>query len=197
VDDGQTKVCRICKQPKPVSAFPKRGTGFRNGCKECQNARIRDWKARNPEKAKAIQDRYRESHKEDEAFRERESKKSAAWRKAHKPHVYAYLRRYAKDNPEKWALWQRYAYVKRHYGLTRDQYLALLDSRTDPETGKVVCDLCREPIEGSPSIDHDHESKKVRGLLHRNCNSILGMARDNREQLERAIAYLKLHNGTP
>lgn len=42
-------------------------------------------------------------------------------------------------------------------------------------------------------IDHDHATKKTRGLLCSFCNSMLGYARDSIELLESAIAYLKKH----
>lgn len=54
------------------------------------------------------------------------------------------------------------------------------------------------------SVDHDHITGQVRGLLCRPCNTILGHARDAIRFFERAIDYLtdppamrlwgKLHN---
>ncbi len=43
------------------------------------------------------------------------------------------------------------------------------------------------------SIDHDHETGKVRGLLCQFCNSLIGYAYDDIEILESAIKYLKSH----
>ena len=41
------------------------------------------------------------------------------------------------------------------------------------------------------SIDHDHVTGEIRGLLCIKCNTILGMAGDNVEILTNAINYLK------
>lgn len=52
------------------------------------------------------------------------------------------------------------------------------------------CQICGESDQDKLCIDHSHESNKIRGVLCRNCNSGLGMFKDNRDYLERAIAYL-------
>ena len=44
------------------------------------------------------------------------------------------------------------------------------------------------------SIDHNHKTKKVRGLLCNRCNKGLGSLRESIEILESAINYLKCHN---
>ena len=40
-------------------------------------------------------------------------------------------------------------------------------------------------------IDHDHKTKKIRGLLCHKCNNGLGNFRDNIENLDRAKKYLE------
>lgn len=51
------------------------------------------------------------------------------------------------------------------------------------------CAICEEkhPL----LVDHDHRTGKLRRLLCRKCNSLLGMCDDSVNRLQKAIAYLK------
>jgi len=70
------------------------------------------------------------------------------------------------------------------YGLTFEEYSALLDE----QEGR--CAICREEFEGAPHVDHDHETRKVRGLLCHHCNTGIGLLR-NVKILKQAISYLR------
>lgn len=72
------------------------------------------------------------------------------------------------------------------YGLTREQFDAL------SETQKGLCAICSGPSRGKKrlSVDHDHETLDIRGLLCDPCNTGLGMFRDNPDLLFAAIRYL-------
>lgn len=51
------KTCRICLTAKPLSAFSARKgspDGLVNRCRECVTERVRQWRAANPTKAKAV-----------------------------------------------------------------------------------------------------------------------------------------------
>jgi hypothetical protein len=57
---------------------------------------------------------------------------------------------------------------------------------------KIACQICGYvPESGRNFIDHDHTTGKIRGLLCFKCNSALGLFKDNKELLLKAIAYLK------
>jgi hypothetical protein len=68
------------------------------------------------------------------------------------------------------------------HGITMEKYDTLLLQ----QGGK--CAICRKTVQ--LSIDHDHNTGKVRGLLCKRCNSGLGFFADEPERLQTAIDYL-------
>jgi hypothetical protein len=44
---------------------------------------------------------------------------------------------------------------------------------------------------GKPNIDHNHETKRPRGLLCTTCNKLLGYAYDSVDILQAAVRYLR------
>lgn len=67
------------------------------------------------------------------------------------------------------------------------------------EQQNYSCAICCELAEESKqrlSVDHNHETNKIRGLLCTYCNVGLGYFRDNPQLLARAIEYLEKHNGS-
>ena len=77
----------------------------------------------------------------------------------------------------------------RHFGLSEKTYEHLLNSQEN------CCAICLRGASNTRrlAIDHDHKTKKVRGLLCTRCNLGLGCFRDDADQLTAAIAYLD-HN---
>jgi len=57
-----------------------------------------------------------------------------------------------------------------------------------------VCAICSNPETSkryrSLSVDHDHSTGKIRGLLCSNCNRALGLLKDDILVLKKAIDYL-------
>lgn len=82
-------------------------------------------------------------------------------------------------------------HLKRTYNLDFDKYLNMLESQNG------VCAICGQPEKiknQTLSVDHDHKTGKVRGLLCRECNWSLGGFKDDIEILYKAIEYLKGNN---
>jgi len=77
----------------------------------------------------------------------------------------------------------------RKYGLTQEEYDRLLAE----QGGRCPICLTTEGTDGDGewSIDHDHETGQVRGLLCGHCNRAIGLLRDNIANLTRAQAYLE------
>lgn len=72
------------------------------------------------------------------------------------------------------------------YGITEDRYNALL------ATQGGLCSICTQAEVGRRlSVDHDHATGRVRGLLCRSCNLMVGSAKDLPGVLRAAAAYLE------
>lgn len=58
---------------------------------------------------------------------------------------------------------------------------------------KNVCCICKQKCNTRKtlSVDHDHKTGKIRGLLCVKCNTALGMLNDNIGTFENAINYLR------
>ena len=78
------------------------------------------------------------------------------------------------------------------YGITREQYEALVESQG------FKCAICKDPLEQETHIDHDHKccagrracGKCIRGVTCKGCNKGLGMFKDNSAILRAAALYL-------
>lgn len=55
-----------------------------------------------------------------------------------------------------------------------------------------LCKICSTDIPGGRGwcLDHDHNSKEIRGVLCHSCNLMLGHSKDNIDILKKAIEYL-------
>lgn len=57
-----------------------------------------------------------------------------------------------------------------------------------------TCEICGREVTGKAlHIDHDHATKKYRGILCDKCNLLLGCANDDPVILSKAIEYLNRH----
>jgi len=168
-----TKRCPKCCLVKPLSEYHLRtGTQLpRSRCKICTNADNIARAAANPEKHNA---------------------RSKAWRDANPEKHSATVLAYRLANPER---------VRNNH--FRTTYKVEFDALWQAQSG--LCASCGRPMQregkdpDSVCIDHDRTccaggracGKCVRGLIHRNCNLVLGYAKDDIEILRAAIAYLE------
>ena len=97
------------------------------------------------------------------------------------------------DRSDKGKLQNRKYKLMKVYGITLEDYNELLESQNS------ICAICRKPethkTNGKTidtlSIDHDHDTGLIRGILCHRCNIGLGAFDDNLEVLEKAVKYLK------
>lgn len=84
----------------------------------------------------------------------------------------------------------RRQHLKR-YGLTPEAYNSLFEK----QQGKCLgCERHQTEFDRKLSVDHDHVTGIVRGLLCVTCNFILGYAKDDPYLLVNLIDYLVVHN---
>lgn len=81
---------------------------------------------------------------------------------------------------------RRKADLKKLYNLTEERYNSILESQG------FGCKICGKPWTFEVlSVDHNHKTGEVRGLLCNNCNAMLGLSGENQTILLKAIQYLK------
>lgn len=189
------KTCSRCKIEKPLSEFHKKAShkdGHTTHCKKCRRDPayfvqhgFRDTDVKRCSRCeidKPMSDFHRAAASTD--GRATYCKLCALvqtqiWRKTPKGRLAAKL--YARQNRAK----DCYKHVKRKYGLTAEAYDALV------AVGR--CEVCGASFDGRPSVDHDHKTGKVRGVLCKHCNTMLGYAKDDPAVLRQGANYLEQH----
>ncbi len=90
---------------------------------------------------------------------------------------------YYKKHPEK----IKHNYLLRTYGITYEEYNTLFVLQ------KGQCAICgahQSELKKSLCVDHNHNTKKIRGLLCSKCNTGLGNFNDSLEMLHKAQDFL-------
>lgn len=109
--------------------------------------------------------------------------KKNEYNRNHKDSVLARHREYDKKH--------RHKRIERMYGITKDEYGLVLSSQGG------CCAACGAVFEQGGDrmdIDHNHKTKRFRGLLHRNCNVIIGLAHESPSVLRSIADYIEHHN---
>ena len=92
---------------------------------------------------------------------------------------------------------QYLAYIRKHYKLSQADYTAFLEAQG---YACAICQITLADLAQSMrhrkhlSVDHDHATGAVRGLLCDACNHGLGFFRDNPLYLAAAVTYLERHS---
>ncbi len=110
------------------------------------------------------------------------------WRKTHREQHNETQRKWNKANTLKTSSYRR----KYIYGISLEEYNKLL------QDSNGICAICNQPetktLKGkiiSLSIDHNHKTGKIRGLLCYKCNSVIGFTDENIDLLQKHIQYLQ------
>jgi len=171
-----TKKCGKCKKLKSLNDFYT-NQGY---CKPCGKSVHDAWVLANSETVKAqTKNRYTTN---------KEEMKLAAkqWRKENPERVKATAAAWYEKNTERSKAIARRATLNKKYGLSPEEYEKLLRSQNG------VCAICGKAPNGIRlSIDHDHGTKKIRGLLCSNHNTAIGLCHDSPEELLACATYLE------
>ena len=145
-------------------------TDFRHGSSEIYNfAKNCGWL---PELYSHLPKQRQWKESNPEAFRKWRKK----WRDNNKKHVLAYGRK------------ERF---KRLYGIDLSEY----DNKLKKQKKRcAICGKHEDVQKKALSLDHNHKTNHIRGLLCNNCNAGLGYFGDDIEKLINAIRYLNKHN---
>lgn len=166
------RTCCTCKVEKSLEEFHNRSRerlGKSYQCKLCSAAYYKKRRDEDPQAHREYWRRWR--GKNLEAAREKQ-------------------RKWLSENPEKMRAYKRKSLLKKRYGLTQDQYDAILKS----QGGRcAIChgkDVHGRGNEHGFAVDHCHKTNIVRGLLCHKCNRGLGLFCDDAERLKEAVKYL-------
>ncbi len=158
-----TKICKRCLKDKDFSKFCKdkrRPSGRGSYCNLCANIKAKEWLDRGDNRAVHANAVKNYAINNPEA-RERHRLNSKE----------------AKDNKQ---------YYLKKFGISKLDY----DRMFDQQNG--VCAICLLPNKSGIrlSVDHDHNTGKVRGLLCHVCNMYLGRINESLDKINRMEDYL-------
>lgn len=118
------------------------------------------------------------------AILRRISRKSHA-RPGYRERHAAYMRSYYRRDTMRWYV----STLKKKYGMSASEYHGMLDNQ------KGGCAICARRDDGTKlkrrlSVDHDHATGEIRGLLCGRCNAVVGFLAEDPKRAHRVVAYL-------
>jgi len=180
MDNISQKRCTKCREWKPISEFhhnKKTTDGLSHQCKACRAK----WRAEHHEEIRARSAKYYAEHREERIVHNAE----------HREEKQAYNIKYYIDHHEEIRVYNVARREKLRarqlakYNMSAEDYNKMLAAQNG------ICAICGNPPKGKNlSIDHDHATGEVRGLLCNKCNNMLGLADESSDVLVKAIEYL-------
>ncbi len=176
---SEEKTCRHCHRARSISDFSKdhtRGDGLHPYCRICRN--------------EAKRKRHHFRYHNDSEYREKlKLRDRLRWNGKRRENC---LKKWANRTSDQ----KKDAVIKCIYGISMADFYRILKEQNG------VCAICcnyetrKDKYTGKPCrlhIDHDHQTRKVRGLLCMKCNNGIANFRENLEFLDNAKEYLIKH----
>ncbi len=203
-----TRECRICKQTLPLNRFSFHSTMTDLMSSECRECRGKQAKERALQKKASVQKmdfpktkicKVCGNEKSITDFNLHYGNKDLHRKECidcQKLHARAYYPTIKEEARAKGKIWYRenktlnHGYhLKRKFNLSREVYQKMLDEQ---------CDRCKICGSDKPrgrydnfSVDHDHKTGEIRGLLCSFCNTGIGQFQDDPSLLRKAAKYLE------
>lgn len=202
---GLIKICKQCDMPLPVSDFynaVRNADGLKKICKKCASANGKIFRHENRERLKKSRAAGYIKNKKAHAKRgkiwreknkERKSMMDKKWNEENKDRKKFTGISYRALNKGRWDRSSKNNHLKRKYGITIEDYEETLKRQNG------CCAICGTKDPKGPKtakafvVDHNHSTNKVRGLLCFNCNTALGLFKEDPSVLLQAIKYLGAH----
>lgn len=183
--ENNLKRCFSCKKYKELSEFHVNNSkkdGFNTYCKSCASEkaaiqykkfstkikkRVRNYRKKFPEKKKEQDKQYYINNMEK-------------------------IKKYKREWTDKSYKRLRNSRLKKSYGIDLEIYNQMFKNQ------KGLCAICNDPRSKQKydfSVDHQHSTGKIRELLCSNCNTGIGLFKEDVELLQKVIIYLNKHNG--
>lgn len=194
-----SKRCVVCGKEKELEQFsPHRGCidGHRNKCNQCEEKRIRQRNLNGLETRLSAE--YKSPRTKICSVCKQEKQMGEFSKHSYSSDGYkGECKQCRSQSYYQRSSQQRNAALQRIYGITQEQFNQMLIRQGG------VCAICQEretalnaksgkikPL----SVDHNHITGEVRGLLCQNCNAIIGYSNENKESLRTAVGYLEKWN---
>jgi len=160
--------------------------------REEKNEYNRLYRQRNKEKIKANNRKYYSKNKENikqkannyySRNKEKCNEQAKRYREENLEKVKEVQQEWYRNNPEK----VKEQKLRKTYGISLEQYNGMYEK----QNGRcAICGTHQNELKQMMSVDHCHETNRIRGLLCNKCNRGIGYLRDDVKIVENALKYL-------
>jgi hypothetical protein len=106
------------------------------------------------------------------------------WYYRHRDSVLSHQRKWRKEHPDN----VKNVRLKNSFGITLDDYNKMFQNQRGC---CLICGKHQSNLVRRLSVDHNHKTERIRGLLCSKCNCILGNCDEKIDILQSAVDYLR------